>query len=252
MKPIIEELIEYALPLSGRERVADIRVGLGYTAVKLKSGKTGVACMLRHRLEKEGCSLLPHAGTLAGIEAERAILFLLSQNVVEASIGLAALNAVIDWKGNAGSSNDELVALLHIGKNDMVGMVGDIPPVLNAIRQQANNCVVFDEGKSEQEGITETTRESEILPQCDVVILSATSLINHTFDSLLIQASEAREICVIGPSTPLAPDVFRPRGVTLLSGRRITDADLLLRIVSEAGGTRRFGMASKKINITLK
>ena len=41
MKPIIAELIEYALAWSSQERVADIRVGLGYTAVKLESGKAG-------------------------------------------------------------------------------------------------------------------------------------------------------------------------------------------------------------------
>jgi hypothetical protein len=49
MKPIIEELIECALAWNSREWVADIRVGLGYTAVKLESGKAGVACLLRHR-----------------------------------------------------------------------------------------------------------------------------------------------------------------------------------------------------------
>jgi hypothetical protein len=31
-----------------------------------------------------------------------------------------------------------------------------------------------------------------------------------------------------------------------------TDADAILRIVSEAGGTKRFGKVSKKVNIVLK
>lgn len=258
MKPIIEELIECALAWNSRERVVDIRVGLGYTAVKLESGKAGVACMLRHRLGKGTCSLLPQAGTLAGIEVGQAIPFFRSHNVVEASIGLAALNALIDWTGDAsssfdeGSSNDELVELLHIGPNDRVGMVGHIAPVVNSIRQHANACVVFDEGKSGQEGITDTAQQSAILPHCDVVILSATSLLNHTFDDLLTQASIAREIGVMGPSTPLLPEVFHARGVTLLAGRRITDANELLRIVSEAGGTKRFGPVSKKVNLVLK
>ena len=252
MKPIIEELIESALTWNSQERVVDIRVGLGYTAVKLESGKSGVACMLRHRLGKGTCSLLPQAGTLAGIEVRQAISLFGSQNVVEASIGLATLNALIDWTEEATSSKDELVELLHINQRDRVGMVGHIAPVVNSIRQYANDCVVFDEGKLGQEGITATTQQSEILPQCNVVILSATSLLNHTFDALLTLASGAREICVMGPSTPLLPDVFRARGVTLLAGRQITDANQLLRIVSEAGGTKRFGNVTKKVNIVLK
>ncbi len=85
-----------------------------------------------------------------------------------------------------------------------------------------------------------------------MVLLSATSLLNGTFDDVLSMASGAREICVIGPSAPLLPDIFRDRGVTMLSGRRFTDVDRLLRIVSEAGGTRCFGPVSVKVNIRLK
>jgi hypothetical protein len=77
-------------------------------------------------------------------------------------------------------------------------------------------------------------------------------LLNHTFDGLLALASRAREICVMGPSTPLLPEFFCARGVTLLAGRQITDADAILRIVSEAGGTKRFGKVSKKVHIVLK
>ncbi len=252
MKPIIEELIESALARKKQERIADIRVGLGYTAVKLDSGTAGVACMLRHRLGQGTCSLLPQAGTLTGIEVGQAMLFCRSSNVVEASIGLAALNALMNWTEHAGSSNEELIKLLRITPDDLVGMVGHIAPVANAIRQRAGTCVVFDEGKVGQEEITDPAQGHEILPYCDVVILSATSLLNHTFDGLLAQASRAREICVMGPSTPLVPDVFHTRGVTLLAGCQMTDIDKLLRIVSEAGGTKRFGSAVKKVNIVLK
>jgi uncharacterized protein (DUF4213/DUF364 family) len=176
---------------------------------------------------------------------------------------LATLNALIDWTedaassddeasfANEASSNSELVELLHIGPKDRVGMVGHIAPVVASIRRHANTCVVFDEGKSGQEGITDISQQSAILPRCDVVILSATSLLNHTFDDLLAQASGAHEICVMGPSTPLLPDVFRVRGVTLLAGRRFTDVNQLLRIVSEAGGTKRFGPVSQKVNLVL-
>jgi len=252
MKPIIDTLIDRGLSLFSGQRLEDIRAGLGYTAVKLDTQRAGVACMLRHRLGKSTCSLLPDAGSLSGMAADRALHLLRSSNPVEASIGLAALNALVD-EGEAGeSSNDDLVEMLGITPKDRVGMVGDIMPLLRMIRDHAGHCVVFDEGKNEEAGITATDLEREELPRCSVVLLSATSLLNGTFDDVLSMASGAREICVIGPSAPLLPDIFRDRGVTMLSGRRFTDVDRLLRIVSEAGGTKCFGPVSVKVNIRLK
>ena len=251
MTPIVEALVEHGLSLAGEERVADVRVGLGYTAVRLESGKTGVGAMLRHLLDKGGCSILPYAGTLAGKKVREVVPLLRSSGIVEASIGLAALNALFQWEGPAEASNDDLVRLLRISPQDRVGMVGDMAPVLERIRPYADRCVVFDDGRPEEEGITEASLEQDLLPKCDVVILTATSLLNGTFDGLVVLSGRAREICVMGPSTPLTPEVFRERGVTLLCGRRFTDPDRLLRVVSEAGGTRSFGPLGRKVNLRI-
>jgi hypothetical protein len=251
MTPIIDVLVEHGLSLAGGERIADVRVGLGYTAVRLESGKAGVGAMLRYLVDGGGCSLLPYAGTLAGREAREILPMLGSKNIVEASIGLATINALAQWEGPAGSTNDDVVELLRIDPGDRVGMIGDITPVFERIRRHAKECVVFDEGKPGEAGITETALEEDLLPKCDVVILSATSLLNKTFDRMIALSGRAREICVMGPSTPLIPELFRSRGVTLLSGRRFTDPDRLLQVVSEAGGTRSFGAVSLKVNIRL-
>ena len=56
---------------------------------------------------------------------------------------------------------------------------------------------------------------------------------------------------MLGPSTPLAPGVFKNYGVTHLSGVVGIDAAAILRVVSEGGGTRFFMEWSKKINLVL-
>ena len=104
-------------------------------------------------------------------------------------------------------------------------------PVVERVRGIGGECVVFDDGRAGEEGITETSLEEDLLPGCGVVVLSATSLLNKTFDRLVDLSAGAREICLMGASAPLAPDVFRPQGVTLLSGRRFTDPGRLLRVV---------------------
>ena len=83
------------------------------------------------------------------------------------------------------------------------------------------------------------------------MLLSATTIANRTLDSLLDCAKHAREVALIGPSTPMVAEVFAAHGVTLLSGVQVVDADRLLRIVSEGGGTRRFGTAVRKLVLRL-
>ncbi len=93
---------------------------------------------------------------------------------------------------------------------DRVGMVGYIGPIVKELQRCAREVIVFDEAKPLMTGITATDQETQILPGCDVVILSATSLLNKTLDSLIDTTKSPRNR-VMGPSTPLLPEVFRPR-----------------------------------------
>ena len=145
-----------------------------------------------------------------------------------------------------------LIQVLQISASDHVGLVGFIEPIARQIRQWTSNLVVFDEAKNTLAGISDLDEMPDVLPHCNVLILSATTLLNKTFDSLLSLSSHAREVCLMGPSTPLLPDFFRTRGITVLAGRRVVDADKLLQIVSEAGGTKRFRTATEKVDIVLK
>ena len=85
---------------------------------------------------------------------------------------------------------------------------------------------------SESEELPESAA-AETLPQCHVVILSATTLLNRTLDDLLACCRNAREIAIVGPSTPLLPAVFADGGVTLLSGVQVVNGERELRVVSE-------------------
>ena len=149
-------------------------------------------------------------------------------------------------------SDENFFDLLPIRQSDVVGIVGYIEPIVKKIRAQAKEVVVFDEAKTGASDVRDVKLEQELLPQCDVVILSATSLLNKTFDALVAMSSSARDICVMGPSTPLLPEVFQTKGVAMLAGRQILDPKKVLQIVSEAGGTKRFGKVTRKVNLVLK
>jgi uncharacterized protein (DUF4213/DUF364 family) len=83
-----------------------------------------------------------------------------------------------------------------------------------------------------------------ILPECDVVIVTSLTLVNKTLDRLLELASG--EVALLGPTTPLSA-VLASRGVDHLFGVVVEDSVRVREIVSQAGGTRRFGPAVRKV-----
>ena len=58
-----------------------------------------------------------------------------------------------------------------------------------------------------------------------------------------------RTCVLLGPSTPLVPEFFKDKGIHLLSGVEVIDAEHVLRIVSQAGGMGKFKKFVKKVNI---
>jgi uncharacterized protein (DUF4213/DUF364 family) len=73
--------------------------------------------------------------------------------------------------------------------------------------------------------------------------------LNRTLDDLLVFCRNAREVAILGPSTPLLPQVFAGRGVTLLSGVQVVDGERVLRLVSAGGGTRQLGSSVRKLTV---
>ena len=254
MPSIVDELTEHVLSWQSREMISDVRIGLGYTALKLSSGRCGLACVLRHRLDSEGCSLLSRAGTITESKPAAIVPLLASPHPLEASLALASINALAISQLALSSSfkSKDIFELLQLNKDDRIGIVGYIAPVVREAQKFAGKVFVFDDAKNGMLGITPLQRQREILPSCDVCILSSTSLLNHSLDELLSLSANARDICLIGPSTPLIPDFFCTKGVTILAGRIVTNPERALRIVSEAGGTQQFKTVTQKVTLSFR
>jgi uncharacterized protein (DUF4213/DUF364 family) len=103
-------------------------------------------------------------------------------------------------------------------------------------------------------GLFREDRDAELLPECSVALITAKSLLNGTIDALLLAAASCREVVLLGPSTPLVPEVFgKPhRGVSLLSGVVVADAEGLSRAVARGGGTRELKASVAKVNVRVR
>jgi uncharacterized protein (DUF4213/DUF364 family) len=76
------------------------------------------------------------------------------------------------------------------------------------------------------------------LPQADVVALTGTSLINHTFEDLMALCRPDAFVLLLGPSAPLAPELFG-LGVNAISGTRVFDPEVVLQTVSQGATFRQ-------------
>jgi len=243
---LTDEICEQVLAIAAEHRAADVRVGLGYTAVALEDGRCGLAYTL-HETEYESCTVIPEAGTLAGRKVSDLIPWMKQPDVTACAIGLATANALLGAPDGAAES--DILDLLPAGPEDAVGMIGYFGPLVGPIRKRARVLHVFERKPIPELGVLPDSAAGDLLPQCQVVVISGTTLLNRTIDGLLDHCKSAREIAILGPSTPFLPEPFRKRGVTILSGVQVVDGLRVLRVVSEAGGTRSFGPAIRKLTL---
>ncbi|MGI6507698.1 MAG: Rossmann-like domain-containing protein [Saccharofermentanales bacterium] len=242
---IIDELISYIEPEAGDQVVKDIRIGLGYTCVELSGGGCGLAYTFR-RDTGHTCSVLGTAGTLLGMPAAEMLTWAKSDYRIRAALGLATINALMN-RETGDMTRANVADALKLQDQDTFGMVGAFRPILMQIRSSVGKIYVFEEEIEEDSGFYPSEDIPSYLPNCDVIVLTATSLINHTIDSILEHCRGAREVCLTGPSTPMCPSVFSRHGVTLLAGSIVTRPDLALEIVSQGGGTRNLRPAIEHV-----
>ncbi len=242
---LVDELYEYALRQDGDLKVVDIRIGLGYTAVLIEDGRCGLAYTF-HEEEYESCCVVPDAGKISGRPVSELTAWIKMPDEIACAVGLATINALTKAPDSAAEA--DILDLLPVNDDDTIGMIGYFGPLIRPLKESVQAMHIFERKPNPEYGILPESAATELLPDCQVVIITATAILNGTIDGLLDLGSKAREIVILGPSTPFIPEIFSSRGVTMLSGLQIADAGKILQIVSEGGGTRQFGSAVRKIS----
>jgi len=244
---ICKKLLNLAAPRMKNLTVADLRIGLGYIALKNSAGGVGLSYVLRDRLTP-GCSQLKGAGEYIGANLQDvANMFMDHGNVLRASLGLAAINSV-NPAGENGTTSGDIMEILDIKKNEWVGMVGFFAPLEKQIKEITPHLFVIQDNHEYRKNGTYRVFD-EIMNNCDVMIITATTLINKTFEDILRKTDKARKRVLLGPSSPLYKDFFEGMGIDIIAGMLVEDTDKVLDIVSQGGGTMDFKNYSKKVNI---
>lgn len=244
---IVEELLRFAEPRLRERTAIDVRIGLSYTGVLLDDDSLGLAYSFREEAA-HCCGLLERAGDLEGNAWELAGLSL-APGAVDSSVGVATINAAINK--DAGGEEGDALEFLDLRDDDEIGMVGDFRPMVEELERRGHKLHVF-ERSPRREGVWSDWAAEYILPKLSVVLITGTAVVNKTIDHLLELARNAREVVVLGPSTPLAGEVFKKHGVTLLSGMVVEEPRKALKIISQGGGARELKRAARKVTLDLR
>lgn len=219
--------------LEGDAPVSEVRTCIHWTAVVSKH--CGLASSAHYEGHAHGRDAVRGVGTLHELSAGELAEYARSDMLLEASIGVAAINSLLDVDEERCVELNAEAWLAQQGQGKRVAVVGSFPFVPR-LRDQVGELWVLERRPSEGELLAEEA--SEVIPLADVVAITGTALINDTLDDLLAMCREDSSVMVLGPSTPLSPVLF-DYGVDVVSGTQVVDTDLVLTLISQGATFRQ-------------
>ena len=245
----IARRLYYTLSNKGEKRIVEeARLGLSYAGVRLDDKSMGLAALLLHELPL-GCSVFPEAGKLAGVLAPKLLKYLMEgKDALEKALGLATANAVL----HPISIEDERdsLSIMKLTPNDLVAMVGLFTPMVPKVKATGARLSVIERDPARM-ALLDKKETDRILQECTVAIITATTLLNDTLEEILTGLGSPRHVAILGPSTPLCPEIFQGTPVTHLGGAAIRDSNEVMQIISEGGGTPAMRPYLRFVNILL-
>jgi hypothetical protein len=152
-----------------------------------------------------------------------------SDNLLEASLGVAAINSLLAVDESRAVETNAVEVLIEHGRSKNVALVGHFP-FIPRLRPAVGQLWVIEQRPGEGEYPAESA--ADLIPKADVVAITGSALINHTMDGLLALRRPGALVMILGPSTPLSPVLF-DHGVTILSGVRVVDEEAARRTISQ-------------------
>ncbi len=218
---IMKKVVAAAQPALAGRTVKDLLIGISLLAVELDNGAVGVSYVLRDSLPN-GCSAFPFAQSTIGKSAEEVGgWYLTGANDLQRAVASAVFCAASQALPIPDEDMSGLPFGLKLNGRETVAMVGLIAPIAKALESAAGKMLVFDKGMELHGGnkmLSPCDKMPELLPEADVVIFSGTTTINGSIDGLLELCPKAKEVILVGSSTPMFPAGWQDSRVTRLAG----------------------------------
>jgi len=176
-----------------------------------------------------GEQLVHRAGNLLENSALKLAELCLSDNTLEAGIGVAALNSLIEPPLKNRQIINVADVLTEKGKGKCIAMIGHFP-FIPKLKRIAKEMWVIDLQPAEGEFCPEEAEN--ILPKADILAMTANTLINKAAENYLAMCRPDALKIMMGPSTPMTPILFE-HGLDILAGVRVVDQPLVHQYISQ-------------------
>jgi len=232
------DIFERIIPSLPEGRVISVNIGLFWIAVVVEQNgiqRCGLAATLSNcEFEHARLPAVEEAGQIEQRSALELANWVFSKSYTEVGVGLATINALLPPIENP----EDLAAEDYIarqGAHSQVALIGHFPFV-SRLKDQVKKLWVLELNPKEDD--LPATAAREIIPQADILAITATTLINHTFEEIFNFRKPGAKVLLLGPSTPLSPVLFQ-YGVDVLSGSIVEDPDIVLRLVRQGATFRQ-------------
>jgi uncharacterized protein len=242
---LIDDLL---ISLSEDVPVREVLVGVHWTVVCSRG--CGMASTIPGD-KPHGHEKVRSVGQLHKLSALELASYARSDNPLEASLGVAAINSLLEVDESRAVTLNAGDLLISRGQGKDVALVGHFP-FIPRLSQVAHHLWVIEQNPSPGEYPPEEA--INLIPQAQLVALTGSALINHTLDQLLALCRPEALVVVLGPSTPLSPVLFE-HGATLISGTRVLDEGAVLRTVGQGAtfqqveGVRLLTLGKEKLSL---
>jgi len=219
--------------------VYDVRIGAHWTAMAVttdlgvRGGLASTLSAIEHQCR--GQPTVREAGRLLEYGALELAELVRSDSMAEASVGLATINALLNVDDTACVEVNAGDIIIKQGAGKRVAIVGHFPFIPH-VRQAAETLWVLELRPRGDD--LPAARAAEVIPQADVVGITGSTLLNHTFEGLIALCRPDAYVLVMGGSTPLSP-LFFDYGVDAVAGTYVVDVEAVLRAVSQGATFRQ-------------
>ncbi|MBT7074764.1 MAG: DUF364 domain-containing protein [Anaerolineae bacterium] len=212
--------------------VRSVLVGAHWTVVG--SRHCGMAASLRSD-HPHGDKQVRDVGRLHEKSARELAELAFSIELMEASIGVAAINSMLEVDESASREINASEVLASRGRGKNVALVGHFP-FIPQLRSAVGQLWVIEQNPREDDYPAEAA--ADLIPQADIIAITSSALVNHTLDGLLALCPPQATVMLLGPSTPLSP-IWFDYGVNIISGTKVIDEKAVIRTVGQGASFRQ-------------
>jgi uncharacterized protein (DUF4213/DUF364 family) len=191
---------------------------------------------------------------ISGMSVRELAHYVKSWNPYEASLGLAAINSVLNspervekMYGRPLSTQGQVSAFIHYAelvRGKKVAVVGRFPD-LDTLTDICQLTVL--ERNPGPNDLPDPACEY-VLPEQDFVFITATTITNKTMPRLL-QLSRSASVFLVGPSTPFTPLLFN-HGINTLAGTVVLDPESVWSAAQEGAARSVFDHGAQMVKVS--